>query len=1696
MCHSAHREIVNERRNRCLWLTLAIAVALVLHSTAPCTLAADCNGNAIDDLVDISTGASPDCGANGIPDECEPDGVCVSACDLVVLDENFSGYVSSGDPDNWFDTEINSATVENDTLFRDVMLGGQAVFSTDLPHVNIHSHYVGPNSADLSNMTYTGRMRLTHDNGGIGVTFLSQFSDQPTSTHEYLRLRRANYSTEARTFHLAPANFDNLVGDTDSGVDPAIDTWYRFRIDVDTTGAEMRIQANVWEDGQPEPAGYQIDAVDPSGQHPTSGTVGVWSMADGIKYWDDLHVVSRNALVTCDDLDACTVGDVCSNGVCQGEQVDCSHLDSVCTVGACNAMSGVCEALPANEGGGCDDSNNCTNGDACTAGECLGTPVDCSPLDDACLVGTCNPQDGLCDAVPTNEGGACDDLIACTANDSCMDGVCSGEFVDCSHLNDICVVGLCNSSNGLCEAVPTNEDGACDDTDLCTTADACSNGVCVGVAVDCSTLDTDCIVGICSQSSGECESVAANEGGVCSDLDHCTTGDVCIDGVCSGTPLDCSHLDIGCLEGECDPVTGDCELPLESTDCDTNGQPDVCEFLTFPNYQKFVASDGAAGDSFGVVAVDGDTAVIGAPGDNDDRGAAFVFRLIDGTWQQIRKLTADDLSTNDDFGTSVAISGGTIVVGVPAGDGAVENSGVAYVFSEGGGDWQQVAKLEGNDANESDYFGISVAIDGNTAIVGANNDRDLVPVGGSAYVFREVGGLWQEIAKLTPDDGVPAEFFGTSVAIDGDTAVIGAQFGGPDIRTRTGSVYVFREIGGTWQHMTELLADDGAAYDGFGFSVGIDGDLVVMGSPYSGIGGAAYLFEEAASNWQQIRKLTPPDLNSSEQFGLNVAIERSLLAVGAPGDNENGENSGAAYVSRRSGVDWLPLQKLTAADGASNDKLGTTITIASGFLLAGAPGDGNSRGSVYAFEVLDYDCNTNGVLDECDIESGVEADCDLNGVPDVCEPFGENSQDCSCLDDQCVIGVCSLENATCSTIPANEGGLCDDLDACSPVDVCAAGTCIGMRTDCSSNALPPECPTMLYVDDSATNGLNDGSSWANAYVHLQDALAQAEQYCGINEIWVAAGTYRPDQGGGHNPGDRDATFQLFSGLEVYGGFNGTESTLEERDIESNGTILSGDLLGNDVFIACEDTSPDCDAVGGSCRLGRCLFGTPFADNAISVVNGSGTDSTATIDGFVISNGSAHGQGVVDSGGGMTIVDGSPLISNCQFSDNMSGERGGAIRNDSASPTIIDCKFINNYADYEAGAIYNGDGSAPLIVDSRFSGNAYSAVVNEFSSPTIVGCTFEGGNLDDARRVDSTFSDVFIDDCIFQNSVGGAIEAGGCDLIVSNSEFIGNSAYLGGGAIFLGNSYSILPNCRFEDNDVFGGGGAIAVSSGSTLIEKCVMLNNESEYVGGALAARFDSNLNVYSCRFINNTAAEDGGAIWSDYYGKIANSNFVGNHAGFFGGAISSSFGSLTVVNCTLYANSAVYYGGAWSGTMSLRNSIVWGNTPNQFGGTSSSSAHYSIVQGGAAGLSAIRVYDENPLFVDSNGPDGIAGTEDDNLRLLPGSLAIDSADLFHLPDEIVDDLDGHDRIVDDPRTPYTPGPFAHVGILDIGAYEFVLGDCDADGDADIDDHFILDGCLTSPDQPLGVGCACLDLDSDGDVDLRDFGFFQMAFIP
>ena len=254
--------------------------------------------------------------------------------------------------------------------------------------------------------------------------------------------------------------------------------------------------------------------------------------------------------------------------------VDCSALDDACMVGTCDPADGSCAAAPRADGTACDDGDACTSDDACAAGVCGGGAVDCAGLDDACNVGVCDPGTGSCVAMPVADGTGCDDGDLCTASDACAAGVCAGSAVDCSAASDMCNAGVCDPGTGSCVAMPVADGTGCDDGSLCTVSDRCAAGTCAGSAVDCSGLSDMCNAGVCDPGTGSCVATPVADGTSCSDADLCTTGDVCRAGACGGTATDCSLLTDMCNVGSCDPGTGGCRATpvTDGTACD-DGDP-------------------------------------------------------------------------------------------------------------------------------------------------------------------------------------------------------------------------------------------------------------------------------------------------------------------------------------------------------------------------------------------------------------------------------------------------------------------------------------------------------------------------------------------------------------------------------------------------------------------------------------------------------------------------------------------------------------------------------------------------------------------------------------------------------------------------------------------------------------------------------------------------------------------------------------------------------------------------------------------------------------------------------------------------------------------------------------------------------------------------------------------------------------------
>ncbi len=400
---------------------------------------------------------------------------------------------------------------------------------------------------------------------------------------------------------------------------------------------------------------------------------------------------------------------------------------------------------------------------------------------------------------------------------------------------------------------------------------------------------------------------------------------------------------------------------------------------------KLTASDGAAGDDFGdAVALSGDTVVVGADEDdigaNTSQGSAYVFVRPPGGWAGLlhenAKLTATDGAAFDDFGLSVAVNGDVVVVGAPIAEiGENFNQGSAYIFVRPLGGWAglvtEQAKLTALDGAAFDLFGASVAVDGDTVVVGAHGDD----IGtnsnqGSAYVFVKPPGGWAgaltEQAKLTASDGAASDDLGFSVAVSGDTVAVGAPFDDIGSNNLQGSAYVFVRPPGGWagarSESAILTASDGVANGLFGASVAASGNTVVVGADLESSGQpAAYVFLEPNGGWAGA--LTEnAKLNASDGAGFDVF--RGAVAVS--GDTVVGsafDNSGqaAAYVFFKPNGGWAGTRtedvKLTASDGAASDEFGSSVAVSGDTVVVGADehdiGGNADQGSAYVFALGD-----------------------------------------------------------------------------------------------------------------------------------------------------------------------------------------------------------------------------------------------------------------------------------------------------------------------------------------------------------------------------------------------------------------------------------------------------------------------------------------------------------------------------------------------------------------------------------------------------------------------------------------------------------------------------------------------------------------------------------------------------------------------
>lgn len=366
------------------------------------------------------------------------------------------------------------------------------------------------------------------------------------------------------------------------------------------------------------------------------------------------------------------------------------------------------------------------------------------------------------------------------------------------------------------------------------------------------------------------------------------------------------------------------------------------KWLNGPNYASSTGM--VAGDSFGFsAAIDGNYAIIGAYTDTVTavgQGSASVFTRGGTNWTFQQLITATGGTTNDNFGRSVAISGSTILVGAPSVDnGGATDQGAVYFFNRSGNTWTQTGgTIRASDGSATDYFGTSVGISGDYAVVGAYaDDTGSVINHGSAYVFeRNANGVWQAIARIEASDKASNDLFGYASAISGNLIVVGAHN-----KASVGAAYVFaRDDSGSFRQVAKLSPNDPSSGALFGVSVATDGEIVVVGAQGKP---AAYVFAKQNNTWQQVSKLTSPDGNTTDGFGVGVSVSNRQIAVATVTDRRGAVNgAGSAYLFTSSTglatgpyVTQYRVNPVSTAL-AAGDGVGYSVGISNGTIVGGS----------------------------------------------------------------------------------------------------------------------------------------------------------------------------------------------------------------------------------------------------------------------------------------------------------------------------------------------------------------------------------------------------------------------------------------------------------------------------------------------------------------------------------------------------------------------------------------------------------------------------------------------------------------------------------------------------------------------------------------------------------------------------------------
>ncbi|HRI67309.1 MAG TPA: kelch repeat-containing protein [Polyangium sp.] len=900
----------------------------------------------------------------------------------------------------------------------------------------------------------------------------------------------------------------------------------------------------------------------------------------------------------CDDGNICTQNSACKAGICVGtEPIEC-NVD-VCQEAYCDPLLG-CQDRPSADGTTCDDGDACSLFDTCQNGSCTGQISKTCPDLDPCHVGYCSSPTGQCTTIVNTQNALCSQFdlgTKCvTASDCksgfCVDGVCCesecvGKCLWCAHSpkpgqipekkpgyclpedpnrdrrGSCSAAGSCLSTcsdisdkPGADPCVPAVQGSQCAVSRCLDSTHSLSEAYCVNdeqstlmcpeaTVEDCGDYGCDDIYGTCRIQCVTVRDCAPER--VCDPSGYCVVPPP----VSSGTDISCAlapqsnprgfssaawmtltlflgswvrrqtRLGLlmqriflltvfvmlaGCSVDPDEPMAMNQQEKPSATMANELG-PRFLEaelrktsLLVGLEQAKLDSRDGLA------VSLSGDTAVL------EGRARVFVSIRKGTTWTEQAVLFPSDGATGNNFGSALSISGDTTLVGAKDDDlGPVMSRGSAYVFVRNGLNWTSQGKLVASDSAAYDYFGTSVSVSGNTALVGApKHDVGATMDQGAAYIFVRNGSMWTEQAKLVASDGAPLDSFGSAVSVSGDTALVGATWL-QSAMPQPGGAYVFVRNGDVWTQQAKLVASDAAPGAVVGYSVSISGDTALVGTNDSS---AAYVFVRNGTTWTEQAKLVASDGTVGDSFGDAVSVWGDTAVVGARRGNAVYLNQGVAYVFVREGTTWTEQSKIFASTGMIGGGFGKDVSLSGDtaliwegnnnyvFVLRKSNGDPCSTAmeclSGYCVDGVCCATACNGPCDACSIAAGASQ----NGL---CEPLTDEPLDGPTCDDdnlctnndRCQDGVCRGElkicpggtcydeqcdplNGMCTKFPQADGTTCNDDNACTLNDVCQGGACNGDRKVCPEIdachwgvcAGPNgECQNIVNVDDPSCGGM-------------------------------------------------------------------------------------------------------------------------------------------------------------------------------------------------------------------------------------------------------------------------------------------------------------------------------------------------------------------------------------------------------------------------------------------------------------------------------------------------------------------------------------------------------------------------------------------------------------------------------------------------